>query len=155
MKRRTILTTVLILAAALLVLAPAVQARGLSCDCGCECRSPGYWKNHPDAWPVDCITIGGAPYPKADAIAIMNMPVKGDKTYTMFKALVAAKLNLENSCDGCVWWIVNKADAWMADHNVGSGVKGSSDAWKCGEWLYKKLDWYNNNCSCYWCECCD
>ena len=33
--------------------------------------TPGYWKNHPDAWPVAVITIGGETYTKGDAIAIM------------------------------------------------------------------------------------
>jgi hypothetical protein len=154
MKRRTILTTVLILAAALLVLAPAVQARGLSCDCGCECRSPGYWKNHD--WPVSGVCIGGTWYTEEQAVGIMNDKGKGDKTHTMFKALVAAKLDLASGCDGCIGWIVDAADDWMENHPVWSGVKGSDSAWDCGEWLYKKLDWwYNNNCSCYWCECCD
>ena len=56
--------------------------------------TPGYWKNHPEAWPVDEITIGGVTYTKVEAIAIMNTPEKGDKTYTMFSALVAATLNV-------------------------------------------------------------
>ncbi|WP_440953817.1 hypothetical protein ACSAZK_08900 [Methanosarcina sp. Mfa9] len=70
----------------------------------CECYSPGYWKNHPDEWPVERITIGGTEYIKGDAdtegtaIYFMSQPVKGDKTITMFKALVAAKLNEANGC---------------------------------------------------------
>jgi hypothetical protein len=31
--------------------------------------TPGYWKNHPDAWPVSSITVGGVAYTKAQAIA--------------------------------------------------------------------------------------
>ena len=156
MKRRTVLTTVLILAATLLVLVPAVQARELSGDCGCDCcRSQGYWKNHPEAWPVECITIGGVEYTKAEAIAIMNTPGKGDKTYTMFNALVAAKLNLKKCCPRCIGPVVQAAQKWMDDNPLGSGVRGSSRAWKCGERLYEKLDWYNNHCTCPWCGCCN
>ena len=66
--------------------------------CVVECRSPGYWKNHPEAWPVNTITIGGVTYTKEEAICYMKMPVKGDKTITMFKALVSAKLNEANGC---------------------------------------------------------
>ncbi|MGB9940851.1 hypothetical protein, partial [Methanosarcina sp.] len=63
-----------------------------ACD-AVECKSPGYWKNHPDAWPVQSITIGEITYLKGDAIAIMKQPVEEDKSYLMFDALVAAKLN--------------------------------------------------------------
>lgn len=60
------------------------------------CLSPGYWKNHD--WPVDSIQIGGVCYTEAQAKEIMCQPVKGDKTITLFKALVAAKLNEANGC---------------------------------------------------------
>jgi hypothetical protein len=30
--------------------------------------TPGYWKNHPDAWPVTQITVGGIVYTKVQAI---------------------------------------------------------------------------------------
>ena len=113
--------------------------------------TPGYWKNHPDAWPVDDITIGGVTYTKDDAIGIMNTPEKGDKTYTMFRALVAAKLNVLIGSDGsCIIKTINDADAWMAKNPVGSGVKagGKDSPWRDGEPLYEKLDDYNNGLLC-------
>ena len=112
--------------------------------------TPGYWKNHPDAWPVDEITIGGVTYPKEEAIPLMGMPVKGDKTITMFRALVAAKLNvLIGNNPTCIADTIDAADAWMATYGpVGSGVPGRSDAWECGELLYEKLDLYNNGELC-------
>lgn len=111
--------------------------------------TPGYWMNHPDAWPVDEITIGGVVYPKAEAIDIMKDPVKGDKTYTMFPALVAAKLNVLIGNDAsCIAGTIAAADAWMAQYPVGSGVAGSSSAWKAGEPLYEYLDDYNNGLLC-------
>jgi hypothetical protein len=156
MKRRTVLTTVLILAATLLVLVPAVQARELSDGCGCCCdyRSPGYWKNHPDAWPVRGIIIGGLYYNKDDAIEKMNTPGRGDKTYTLFRALVAAKLNDRSCCPGCC--VMSKADSWMEKYGpVGNNVRGNSDAWQtgdcclpAGEWIYEMLEAYNKDGSC-------
>jgi hypothetical protein len=112
--------------------------------------TPGYWKNHPEAWPVDSITIGGVTYAKADAIAIMQMPVAGDKTYTMFDALVAAKLNvLIGNSSSCIADTIAAADAWMATYGpVGHGVSASSAAWKLGEPLYYQLDQYNNGYLC-------
>ena len=120
-------------------------------DDGCE-KSPGYWKNHD--WPVSSIEIGGINYTQAEAQAIMSTPEKGDKTYTLFRALVAAKLNVENGCEICeITSTIGLADVWMTHHPVGSGVKASSDAWQdckncdpdCdGEYLYEILDKYNN-----------
>src|SRR2546428_10904751 len=55
--------------------------------------TPGYWKNHPDAWPVSSITVGGVSYTKAQAIYWLGH-VGTDKTTTMFSSLVPAMLNV-------------------------------------------------------------
>ncbi|MGC8786911.1 MAG: hypothetical protein ACP5Q1_05740 [Anaerolineae bacterium] len=112
--------------------------------------TPGYWKNHPEAWPVESITIGGVTYTKAQAIALMKADKAKDKTYTMFAALVCAKLNLIlGNESSCIALTVLAADQWMKKYGpVGSGVKASSQAWKEGEPLYLKLDDYNNGLLC-------
>lgn len=112
--------------------------------------TPGYWKNAPQAWPVESITIGGVTYTKAQAIAIMNANKALDKTYTMFNALVSAKLNLIlGNNASCIATTVLAADQWMAKYGpVGKGVKANSAAWKEGEPLYLKLDAYNNGLLC-------
>jgi hypothetical protein len=111
--------------------------------------TPGYWMNHPDAWPVENITIGGITYTKDDAIAYMKAPVKKDKTFTMFPALVSAILNVEiGNESACIADTIAAADAWMAANPIGSCVKGSSSAWKAGEPLYWMLDDYNNGLLC-------
>ena len=51
--------------------------------------TPGYWKNHAEAWPVTGITVGGVTYTKAEAIALLGKVGK-DKTTTMFSSLVPA-----------------------------------------------------------------
>ncbi len=110
--------------------------------------TPGYWKNHPTAWPVDEITIGGTVYTKEEAIDWMKHR-DGDKTITLFRSLVSAKLNLMIGAEGsCVTDIIAAADAWMAQYPVGSGVDGSSEAWDVGEPLYLILDDYNNGYLC-------
>jgi len=115
---------------------------------GCV-RSPGYWKNHPDAWPVEKIVIGGTSYEKEYAITLMGMPVRGDKRYTMFKALVAARLNVLSLADfSCISSVIDEADAWMAANPFGSALVGSSAAWSIGEPLYLMLDAYNNGELC-------
>lgn len=112
--------------------------------------TPGYWMNHPEAWPVDMIVIGGLDYTRDEAIAWMRMPVATDKTLTMFPALVAAKLNvLIGNSSGCISSTIAAADAWMAMYPVGSGViAGRRSPWGSGEPLYLLLDQYNNGLLC-------
>jgi len=116
-------------------------------------RSPGYWKNHSDAWPVEGITVGGHYYPKAEAIELMKAKSKGDKAYTMFSALVAAKLNVLIGNDpDCYAQTIADADAWMSanvpDMDSHIKVKANSDAWEAGEPLYEALDDFNNGVPC-------
>lgn len=113
--------------------------------------TPGYWKNHPDAWPVEEITIGGVTYTKEEAIAIMQTKgTKGDKTYTLFSQLVAAKLNvLIGNPSGCVDDAIADGDAWMAMYGpVDSDVRAKDAAWDLGEPIKNILDDYNNGLLC-------
>jgi len=111
--------------------------------------TPGYWKNHPEAWPLETITIGGRVYTVAQAIDLMLDDKSKDKTYTMFSHLVATKLNLALGTEpSCISGTVGLADAWMATYPIGSNVKGSSLAWKNGEPLAVQLDRYNNGMLC-------
>ncbi|WMW23359.1 hypothetical protein RE476_05950 [Methanolobus mangrovi] len=127
--------------------------------------TPGYWKNHPDAWPVEEIEIGNVTYNVSEAIAIMEEPTAKDKTYNMFEQLVAAKLNvlvgnpygscvIESEENGLPFGVdfIAEADEWMEMYGpAGSGVEAKSDAWKymtdgihSGSDLLDWLDAYNN-----------
>lgn len=109
--------------------------------------TPGYWKNHPDAWPVETIEVGGVQYAKADAIAIMKQRVKDDMTIAMFKSLVAAKLNvLIGNDDSCILPDIQAADEWLMYNPAGSGVPagGIDSPWREGEPIHLMLDDYNN-----------
>jgi hypothetical protein len=111
--------------------------------------TPGYWKNHPDAWPVTSITVGGVTYTKAQAIMWLGKVGK-DKTTTMFSSLVPAMLNVLIGNDGsCVNAAIAAGNAWMAAYGpVGSNVAGSSSAWSIGEPTHITLDGYNNGLLC-------
>ena len=112
--------------------------------------TPGYWKNHPEAWPTEFILqIGGVIYTKEQALAWMDQP-DGDKTITMFRSLVSAKLNVAVGNDSsCIAGTISEADAWMAQYGpVGSKVKARTAAWKAGEPLYQEMDAYNNGDRC-------
>ena len=123
------------------------------CDVGCN-RTPGFYKNDKKDWPVDAvdeITICDITYTRDAADDIMEMSVKKDKTITMFKALVAAKLNVLAGSDDCIADIILAADQWMCDYGpVGSGVAagGKDSPWRSGEALYTELDKYNNGLLC-------
>jgi len=111
--------------------------------------TPGYWKNHPDAWPVTSITVGGKTYTEAQAISWLGKVGK-DKTTTMFSSLVPAMLNVLIGNDGsCVNGAIADGNAWMALYGpVGSNVAASSPAWLAGEPIHQTLDAYNNGLLC-------
>lgn len=139
----------------------ALSGIAAACDKCVECKTPGYWKNHPDAWPVESITIGEITYLKGDAIAIMQQPVKRDKSYTMFDALVAAKLNQANGCNPAsdIVNTIRGANRWMKIYKLGGTIEASSNAWQedfifytlkypSGEAMQEKLDAFNNGYYC-------
>jgi hypothetical protein len=111
--------------------------------------TPGYWKNHPEAWPVASLTIGGIVYTQAQILPYMDEDPK-DKTTTIFRALVAAKLNvLIGNDDSCIAGTIASADTWLATYGpVGRGIRANSLAWRQGEPLYRTLDNYNNGMLC-------
>lgn len=68
---------------------------GNSAD-GCP-LSQGYWKNHPDDWPVEELTIGGITYDKDTLITILQTPPKKGNSYLILgHQLIAALLNIAN-----------------------------------------------------------
>ena len=111
--------------------------------------TPGYWKKHPDAWPVDTITVGNMTYTRDEAIAWLGRVGK-DKTTTMFSSLVPAMLNVMIGNDGgCVTVAIQQANLWMTAYGpVGSNVAASSPAWTVGEPLHRQMDAYNNGRLC-------
>jgi SdrD B-like domain len=110
--------------------------------------TPGYWKNHPEAWPVPTVTVGGVTYTVDQAIAILKKVGK-DKTTTMFSSLVPAMLNVAIGNDpSCVSDAIAAAQGWLTTYALGSGVAGSSAAWAVGEPTHQHLDAYNNGRLC-------
>jgi len=82
---------------------------------GCT-HSQGYWKNHPEAWPVEEIAIGGVAYSREQAIAILGTQPQGNATYILAHQLIAAKLNIASGADPTpVADTIEAADQWLAD----------------------------------------
>jgi hypothetical protein len=111
--------------------------------------TPGYWKNHPEAWPVATIVVGGVTYTRDQAIERLESVGK-DRRLTMFSSLVPAMLNVMIGNDkSCIGSTIAAADAWMAEHIADPDiVRASSLAWKLGEPLHRQLDNYNNGMLC-------
>ena len=114
--------------------------------------TPGYWKNHPEAWPAfpgGVLKIGNVEYTKEQALNALIDRSSKDKTVTMFSSLLPAILNIMVGNDGsCVLETIDDAQDWMALYPLGSNVYASSPAWKVGEPLHRTLDNYNNGGLC-------
>jgi len=59
----------------------------------------GYWKNHPNAWPVNTLMLGSQTYTKTELLNILNNPGAGDASMILAVQLIAAKLNIANGSD--------------------------------------------------------
>jgi hypothetical protein len=72
----------------------------LPCVEGSSCTySQGYWRNHPDAWPVTSLMLGTVTYQAAELMAILDDPARGNGLVILVHQLIAAKLNIANGAD--------------------------------------------------------
>lgn len=112
--------------------------------------TPGYWKNHPEAWPTDEIELGGWLYTLDEAIDILNTPIRGDKSYSLAHALISATLNVDiGNPSSCIDDTIAEAHEWLTVNELGSNVRGNSRAWRQGgDDLLNLLDAYNNGELC-------
>ena len=122
-------------------------------------RTQGYWKNHPDdpAWTALAIlplTIAGVTYDTAEeTIPILQTPVKGDKSYNLFDAVITAWLNWLSGAffipgDG-TYEAFNEALLLLQTYPPGSGLAANSDAWKQAEPWFNELQAFNSGLRAY------
>ena len=102
----------------------------------------GYWKNHPENWPVLSLTICSNSLTQAELISVLKTQPKGDKTIIMAQQLIAAQLNVAN---GNVCPLTTNAEAWLCSHG---GIGANRQAWDGGEPLKNALDQFNNGGPC-------
>jgi hypothetical protein len=120
-------------------IAPTATWTPLSHDCT---HSAGYWKNHPQEWPVGHFIIGGLAYTQSEAIEILNTPPRGDVTYMLFHQLISAILNVQNGADpDAIETIIEQADEWLIDNPLGSEPSGLER--ENGVQLTGRLESYN------------
>jgi len=110
---------------------------------GCT-YTQGYWKNHPEAWPVDNLTLGSENYTQAELLDILDEPVAGNGLISLAHQLIAAKLNVANGADASpISSTVANADSLIGAQLVppiGAGYLDPSST----SALTTLLDAYNN-----------
>jgi len=79
-------------------------------------RGQGYWKNHPDQWPVTELQLGNVTYTEEQLLAILHEPVRGNGLLILAHQLIAAKLNIAAGADpSCIQDAIAAADALIGD----------------------------------------
>ena len=102
----------------------------------------GYWKNHPEAWPVSSLTLGSHSYTQAQLLVILSTEVEGNGLYTLAHQVIAAKLNIAfGAPSSSIASALADADALIGDLVVGT----DSLATALTSDLVETLDAFNNS----------
>jgi len=120
--------------------------RRLGTPAGACPLSHGFWKNHPDAWPVDSLALGAETYGKDELRDLLRAPPRGDASLILAHQLIAAKLNVANGSDPApVSAEIDEADALLAGYGgrLPYDVPPSSDAGGAMVAVASLLDDYN------------
>jgi hypothetical protein len=113
--------------------------------------SKGYWKNHPEAWPIEEIEVGNVTYSKREAIRILEGASAEDATRMLLAQLIAAKLNRICGADSVFKYkdktvdvdeVIGDSEDFLSEHPFESNPRGDArkDALQLKDWL----DTYNN-----------
>jgi hypothetical protein len=104
-------------------------------------RTPGYWKNHLDAWPVSYLALGSELYDAAELEAFLRYGGP-DAASRLARHLTATLLNLERGSDLWIVPSVELADDLLTLFPPGSDPRGADrDAVNA---VKDELDAYNN-----------
>lgn len=123
------------------ILSDTILLYSVSFDCPCISwcpRTPGYWKNHPESWPVSTLEVGGVLYTKEQLIAMLETPLKSNKNLILIKHLIASKLNI---LSGSILTndVTDEADTYLASGMYDEEYKN---------YLKDVLDAFNNSGNC-------
>jgi hypothetical protein len=82
----------------------------------------GFWKTHPDAWPVTQLTIAGIPHDAMFLMDVLHQSVRGRAPLSLTQHLIAARLNIANGCDASIAEVAGQGDQLL----LITGIFGSS-----------------------------
>jgi hypothetical protein len=83
-----------------------------------ECvQGQGFWKNNPDAWPVDELMLGDVTYTQDELLDILNQPPRGNGLVILARQLIGAKLNIADGANtpDDIHDAIDDADALIGD----------------------------------------
>ena len=118
---------------------------------GCT-RSPGYWKNHTDKWPVKSLQVGSVTYNQTQLLNLLNDKTpSGSKsnamTVKLAKFVVAAQFSvLSGAPTADILPVITQANHFLASYPP--GTTPPSNKCSSGESLKDKLDYYVNKYEC-------
>jgi len=102
----------------------------------------GFWKNHPDAWPVSSLLLGQRSYSSTQLVEILKTPVATDGLMILAHQLIAAKLNIAfGAPSSSIANAIAAADALIGNLIVGVDTLPSSQTSD----LATELDRFNNS----------
>jgi RHS repeat-associated protein len=104
-------------------------------------RSPGFWKTHPEDWPVDYLELGGVEYEMPALLELLDYGGP-DASIKLARQLVATKLNLAAGSDPFILPTVEAADLFLIDFPPGSNPRGQDKQQALA--LKDELEAYNN-----------
>lgn len=78
------------------ILSNTVSAKWKNAVCP---QDPGFWKNHPRAWPVMSLVLGSQQYGQRELLNILDNHGDGDASMNLAEELIAAKLSIEAGSD--------------------------------------------------------
>ena len=110
-------------------------------ECDIGTYTIGYWKNHPEAWPVDTIEIGGITYTKAAVLDLLWNAKAKYATKMLAAQLIAAILNVESGASP-PGTTIDDANAFLSIHPIGVKLSKADRAEALS--LKDILDSYNN-----------
>jgi hypothetical protein len=94
---------------------PTVTPTPTATPGGCV-RTQGFWKNHPEQWPVTELQLGNVTYNQQQLLDILHEPVRGNGLLILAHQLIAAKLNIAAGADpSCIEGTIAEADALIGD----------------------------------------
>lgn len=117
----------------------ATTGRGNNCT-----FTIGYWKTHPETWPISSLMLGTVSYDQPELLSIFGEPVAGNGLISLAHQLIATKLNIVMGADDSdIAATVASADALIGGQvvpPVGSSYIHPSQT----AGLTELLDDYNN-----------
>jgi hypothetical protein len=106
--------------------------------------SQGFWKNHPELWPIASMQLGSNVYTASQLLDIFHEPARGNGLVFLSHQLIAAKLNIGNGADPApIQSVIDAADILIGSKVVppiGSGYVKPRNA----SALTEELDRFNN-----------